>query len=120
LFLDRGIIVQNKISILTDRRHLKDFSIVRWHLVNLSRNRRRRKWGALAAPATSAITDPSPFMLKGTQGPSMPDHPLHELAGRWQSDVVLERDLFSTLERGRFKTQSGEVEAVLRRIDAVP
>jgi hypothetical protein len=42
-----------------------------------------------------------------------------ELAGRWQSDVVLKRDVFSTVERGLFKTQTGEVEAVLRRIDTV-
>jgi hypothetical protein len=34
--------------------------------------------------------------------------------------VVLKRDLFSTVERGRFASGSGEVEAVLRRIDEVP
>ena len=44
----------------------------------------------------------------------------HELAGRWASRVVLKRDLFSTVERGSFATSSGEVEAVLRRIDQVP
>ena len=44
----------------------------------------------------------------------------HELAGRWTSRVVLKRDLFSTVERGSFATSSGEVEAVLRRIDQVP
>ena len=48
------------------------------------------------------------------------DEALREIAGRWQSDVVLKRDVFSTIERGRFKTEHGEVDAVLRRIDGVP
>jgi len=43
-----------------------------------------------------------------------------EIAGRWQSRVVLKRDVFSTVERGIFRTSEGEVEAVLRRIDEVP
>jgi hypothetical protein len=43
-----------------------------------------------------------------------------ELAGRWHSGVVLKRDVFSTIERGRFRTEAGEVEAVLRRLDGVP
>ncbi len=43
-----------------------------------------------------------------------------ELEGRWRSDVVLKRDVFSTIERGRFRTDAGEVEAVLRRLDEVP
>ena len=43
-----------------------------------------------------------------------------DLAERWVSGVVLKRDLFSTVERGRLRTASGEVEAVLRRIDEVP
>ena len=45
---------------------------------------------------------------------------LPELAGRWRSQVVLKRDVFSTIERGRFRTAAGEVEAVLRRLDDVP
>ena len=49
-----------------------------------------------------------------------PDEALREIADRWQSDVVLKRDVFSTIERGRFKTEQGEVDAVLRRIDDVP
>src|SRR5712671_1981187 len=44
----------------------------------------------------------------------------HEIEGRWTNGVVLKRDLFSTVERGRFGTRSGDVEAVLRRIDEVP
>jgi hypothetical protein len=42
------------------------------------------------------------------------------LAGQWRTSVVLKRDIFSTIERGRFRTGTGEVEAVLRRLDAVP
>jgi hypothetical protein len=45
---------------------------------------------------------------------------LNELAGRWRDGVVLKRDVFSTIERGHFYTDDGEVEAVLRRIDLVP
>jgi hypothetical protein len=43
-----------------------------------------------------------------------------ELEGRWTTTVVLKSDAFSTVERGRLRTPSGEVEAVLRRIDQVP
>jgi hypothetical protein len=43
-----------------------------------------------------------------------------EIEGRWTGTVVLKRDMFSTVERGRFKTAAGEVDAVLRRIDEVP
>ncbi len=43
-----------------------------------------------------------------------------EISGRWRSRVVLKRDVFSTVERGHFRTPEGEVEAVLRRIDEVP
>lgn len=43
-----------------------------------------------------------------------------ELGGRWRSGVVLKRDVFSTIERGRFRTDDGEVDAVLRRLDEVP
>ena len=43
-----------------------------------------------------------------------------EIADRWMSGVVLKRDVFSTVERGRFRTAERDVEAVLRRIDEVP
>ena len=43
-----------------------------------------------------------------------------ELAGRWRDAVVLKRDVFSTVERGRFQTPAAEVDAVLRRLDGVP
>jgi hypothetical protein len=43
-----------------------------------------------------------------------------ELGRRWHSGTVLKRDVFSTIERGRFRTDHGEVDAVLRRLDEVP
>jgi len=43
-----------------------------------------------------------------------------EIESRWTSGVVLKRDLLSSVERGRFGTPAGEVDAVLRRIDEVP
>jgi hypothetical protein len=49
----------------------------------------------------------------------MNDYP-DELGGRWRSGTVLKRDVFSTIERGRFRGDNGEVDAVLRRIDGVP
>jgi hypothetical protein len=42
------------------------------------------------------------------------------LAGRWQTTVVLKRDVFSTVERGTFRNESGDVPGVLRRLDEVP
>jgi hypothetical protein len=45
---------------------------------------------------------------------------LDQLGTRWHSSVVLKRDVFSTIERGHFRTDAGEVEAVLRRLDEVP
>jgi hypothetical protein len=49
----------------------------------------------------------------------MTDFP-DELGNRWIPGVVLKRDVFSTIERGRFRTDNGEVDAVLRRLDEVP
>ena len=43
-----------------------------------------------------------------------------ELKDRWRSTLVLKRDVFSTVERGRFATPAGEIDAVLRRLDQVP
>jgi serine/threonine protein kinase len=42
------------------------------------------------------------------------------LSARWTEGVLLKRDVFSTVERGRFRESDGDVEAVLRRIDQVP
>src|SRR6202034_4356914 len=48
------------------------------------------------------------------------DQTPEEVRGRWRSDVVLKRDVFSTVERGRFRSDAGEIDAVLRRLDQVP
>src|SRR6201996_3220543 len=42
------------------------------------------------------------------------------LSARWIEGVLLKRDVFSTVERGRFQSARGEVDAVLRRLDQVP
>ena len=42
------------------------------------------------------------------------------LSARWSEGVLLKRDVFSTVERGRFRDDAGEVDAVLRRLDQVP
>jgi hypothetical protein len=42
------------------------------------------------------------------------------LAGRWRRTVVLKRDLFSTVERGWFRMDADEIDAVMRRVDRVP
>jgi hypothetical protein len=42
------------------------------------------------------------------------------LSARWTEGVLLKRDVFSTVERGRFRDETGEVDAVLRRLDQVP
>lgn len=42
------------------------------------------------------------------------------LSARWIEGVLLKRDVFSTVERGRFRGNNGEVDAVLRRLDEVP
>lgn len=50
----------------------------------------------------------------------LPDDDERFLSGRWSSGALLKRDVFSTVERGRFRTDSGEVGAILRRLDQVP
>jgi AMP-binding enzyme C-terminal domain len=50
---------------------------------------------------------------------SSPDTP-PEVADTWRPTLVLKRDVFSTVERGRFSGLDGEVDAVLRRIDTSP
>ena len=51
---------------------------------------------------------------------SLPKHDAAMLSARWVEGVLLKRDVFSTVERGRFRTEQGEVDAVLRRLDQVP
>jgi hypothetical protein len=51
---------------------------------------------------------------------ALPKQDIAALSTRWTEGVLLKRDVFSTVERGRFQTGDGEVEAVLRRLDQVP
>jgi hypothetical protein len=51
---------------------------------------------------------------------SLPKDDAKQLAARWIEGVLLKRDVFSTVERGRFRSDRGEVDAVLRRLDQVP
>jgi len=51
---------------------------------------------------------------------SLPSDDLAVLSAQWTDGVLLKRDVFSTVERGRFRSGAGEVDAVLRRLDQVP
>src|SRR3977135_3719950 len=51
---------------------------------------------------------------------SLPQDDAAVLSARWIEGVLLKRDVFSTVERGRFRSDGGEVDAVLRRLDKVP
>jgi hypothetical protein len=51
---------------------------------------------------------------------SLPRDDAAALSARWTEGVLLKRDVFSTVERGRFRSEAGEVDAVLRRLDQVP
>jgi predicted Ser/Thr protein kinase len=50
----------------------------------------------------------------------LPKDDAAQLSACWREGVLLKRDVFSTVERGRFRGESGEVDAVLRRLDEVP
>src|SRR5579871_1655212 len=51
---------------------------------------------------------------------SLPRDDAAVLSARWIEGVLLKRDVFSTVERGRFRSDAGECDAVLRRLDQVP
>src|SRR5712671_7763464 len=51
---------------------------------------------------------------------ALPSDDAAVLSARWTEGVLLKRDVFSTVERGRFRGDQGEVDAVLRRLDQVP
>src|ERR1700744_5227657 len=51
---------------------------------------------------------------------SLPKDDAATLSARWNEGVLLKRDVFSTVERGRFRGDRGEVDAVMRRLDQVP
>src|SRR3974390_3590297 len=50
----------------------------------------------------------------------MHEKALSVIADCWKSHHVLKRDVFSTVERGRFITPAGEVQGVLRHLTQVP
>ncbi len=51
---------------------------------------------------------------------SLPRDDAAVLSARWTEGVLLKRDVLSTVERGRFRMDTGDVDAVLRRLDQVP
>ncbi|HEY3680985.1 MAG TPA: serine/threonine protein kinase [Bradyrhizobium sp.] len=51
---------------------------------------------------------------------SLPQDDAAVLSAQWTEGVLLKRDVFSTVERGRFGDPGNQVEAVLRRLDQVP
>src|SRR6195256_5974776 len=51
---------------------------------------------------------------------NLPSDDAAVLSAQWADGVLLKRDVFSTVERGRFRKSTGEVDAVLRRLDQVP
>jgi predicted Ser/Thr protein kinase len=51
---------------------------------------------------------------------SLPRDDAAILSAQWTEGVLLKRDVFSSVERGRFRGVKGEVDAILRRIDQVP
>jgi predicted Ser/Thr protein kinase len=51
---------------------------------------------------------------------SLPRSDAAILSAQWTEGVLLKRDVFSSVERGRFRDTIGEVDAILRRIDQVP
>jgi hypothetical protein len=51
---------------------------------------------------------------------TLPREDTATLSAKWTEGVLLKRDVFSTVERGRYRTEAGEVDAVLRRLDQVP
>jgi predicted Ser/Thr protein kinase len=51
---------------------------------------------------------------------SLPRNDAAILSAQWTEGVLLKRDVFSSVERGRFRDTNGEVDAILRRIDQVP
>ena len=51
---------------------------------------------------------------------SLPKEDAETLSAQWTEGVLLKRDVFSTVERGRYRKSDGHVDAVMRRIDLVP
>jgi predicted Ser/Thr protein kinase len=51
---------------------------------------------------------------------TLPTEDTAVLSATWTEGVLLKRDVFSTVERGLYRSDAGEVDAVLRRLDQVP
>src|ERR1700687_2576353 len=83
---------------------------------------RRSKRSALARCQISIAGLPTACRLQRRREyfMSLPKEDAAALSARWTEGVLLKRDVFSTVERGRFRTCNGEVDAVLRRLDSVP
>src|SRR3979411_80437 len=81
-------------------------------------NRRsaRERWPISIAGLPIICTSPRPR----ERPMSLPKDDAAVLSARWTEGVLLKRDVFSTVERGRFRSDMSEVDAVLRRIDSVP
>src|SRR3979490_1413997 len=84
----------------------------------LRRNRRSAPWRCRISTAGL----PTACMLQRRREHFMrlPRDDAAVLSARWTEGVLLKRDVFSTVERGRFRDGEGEVDAVLRRLDQVP
>src|ERR1700753_1247163 len=60
------------------------------------------------------------FQRRRESSMNLPQDDAAALAARWTEGVRLKRDVFSPVERGRFRGDTGEADAVLRRLDQVP
>src|SRR6202051_3344517 len=86
------------------------------------RRLRRNRRSAPARWRTSTAGSPTACMLRQRRERfmSLPKDDAAVLSAQWTEGVLLKRDVFSTVERGRFRNAAGEVDAVLRRLDQVP
>src|SRR6202051_1171515 len=86
------------------------------------RRLRRNRRSAPARWRTSTAGSPTACMWRERRARvmSLPKDDAAVLSAQWTEGVLLKRDVFSTVERGRFRNAAGEVDAVLRRLDQVP
>src|SRR6202051_524539 len=86
------------------------------------RRLRRNRRSAPARWRTSTAGSPTACMLRQRRERfmSLPKDDAAVLSAQWTEGVLLKPDVFSTVERGRFRSEAGEVDAVLRRLDQVP
>src|SRR3954452_8938469 len=81
-------------------------------------NRRsaRGRWRTWTAGSPNVWTSQPPHEPRMT----LPKADAAILSTRWAEGVLLKRDVFSSVERGHFRDETGDADAVLRRIDQVP